>query len=167
MKKSNFQDSTDIQIVSYEPKYQSAFKNLNVEWISEFFEMEEPDYRALDHPQEFILDPGGKIFVALYRNEPVGVCALIKMDGPDYDYELAKMAVSPKAQGKGVGWKLGQAVVRSAKESGASKIYLEGNTRLTASIKLYEKLGFQKITGLPSSYQRVDIQMELDLKTIQ
>ena len=32
--------------------------------------------------------------------EPVGVCALCKMDHPLYDYELAKLAVSPEVQGK-------------------------------------------------------------------
>ncbi|WP_342749295.1 MULTISPECIES: hypothetical protein [Sphingobacterium] len=30
----------------------------------------------------------------------MGVCLLIKMDHPAFDYELAKMAVSPKAQGR-------------------------------------------------------------------
>lgn len=152
-----------VQVVEYEPKYQSVFRSLNVEWISTYFEMEEADYEALDHPEEHILNKGGKIFVALYKNEPVGVCALIKMDDPDYDYELAKMAVSPKAQGKNIGSILGQAAVDSAKELGASKIYLAGNTRLKASIHLYHKLGFKKITGHSSPYKRVDIQMGLDL----
>ncbi|MCS2304494.1 hypothetical protein NXX23_23480 [Bacteroides ovatus] len=46
------------------------------------------DYKALDHPKEYILDKGGAILVALYKDEPVGVCALCKMDHPLYDYEL-------------------------------------------------------------------------------
>lgn len=157
-------ESKDVQIVSYEPKYKTAFRQLNVEWISQYFEIEENDRKALDNPEEYILDKGGKIFVALYRNEPVGVCALIKSDHPDYDFEMAKMAVSPKAQGKSIGWLLGQAIVSSAKELGGGKIYLEGNTILKASINLYQKLGFQKIAGKPSNYKRVNIQMELDLK---
>jgi len=121
-------ESKDVQIVEYERKYQSAFKTLNEEWISTYFEMEEADYKALDNPEEYILNNGGKIFVALYHDEPLGVCAIIKMDDPNYDFELAKMAVSPKAQGKSIGWLLGQAIVESAKELGASKIYLESNT---------------------------------------
>lgn len=52
--------------------------------------MEEADYKALDNPQEYILDKGGQIFVALYKGEPVGVCALIKMFNDEYDYEMAK-----------------------------------------------------------------------------
>src|SRR6218665_3552402 len=157
-------ESKDVEIVEYEPKYQSSFRNLNVEWISNYFEMEETDYKSLDNPQEYILDKGGKILVALYKDEPLGVCALIKMNDKDYDFEMAKMAVSPKAQGKNIGWLLGQAIINSAKELGASKLYLESNTILKPAINLYYKLGFVKISGRPTPYQRANIQMELDLK---
>ena len=157
-------ESKNVKIVDYDPKYQSAFKALNEEWISAYFEMEEADYKALDNPEEYILNKGGKILVALYNEEPLGVCALIKMDDPDYDFELAKMAVSPKAQGKNIGWLLGQAIISKAKESGASKIYLESNTILKPAINLYYKLGFQKVSGRSTPYQRCNIQMELDLK---
>lgn len=157
-------ESKDVQIIAYEPKYQSAFKSLNEEWISTYFEVEEADRKALDNPEEYILSRGGKIFVALYNGEPLGVCALIKMDDPDYDFEMAKMAVSPKAQGKNIGYLLGQAVIQSAKELVASKIYLESNTVLKPAINLYYKLGFQKISGRPTPYKRANIQMELVLK---
>jgi DNA-binding MarR family transcriptional regulator/N-acetylglutamate synthase-like GNAT family acetyltransferase len=154
-------ESQDVQIVDFEPQYREAFRALNVEWISTYFEMEEMDYKALDNPEEYILNKGGKIFVALYRNEPVGVCALIKMKDSDYDFEMAKMAVSPKAQGKNIGFLLGQAIVNSARELGAGKIYLESNTILKPAINLYYKLGFQKVYGLATPYKRCNIQMEL------
>lgn len=157
-------ESKDVKIVAYEPKYQSVFKDLNEEWISSYFEMEEADYKALDNPKEYILDNGGKILVALYNDEPLGVCALIKMDGDKYDYEMAKMAVSPKAQGKNIGFLLGQAIVNEAKDLGASKIYLESNTILKPAINLYYKLGFKKIVGNPTPYKRCNIQMELSLE---
>lgn len=156
-------ESKDVQIVDYDPKYQSAFKSLNEEWISTYFEMEEADYKALDHPKEYILDKGGKIWFALYKNEPVGVCALIKMNDPNFDFEMAKMDVSPNVQGKSIGWLLGQAVVEHAKAAGASKIYLESNTILKPAINLYYKLGFQKIAGHATPYKRCNIQMEFDL----
>ncbi|MNK21067.1 Acetyltransferase (GNAT) family protein [compost metagenome] len=157
-------ESKNVQIVDYEPKYQQAFKSLNEEWISNFFEMEEADYKALDNPREYILDKGGKILVALYDNEPLGVCALIKMDDPDYDFEMSKMAVSPKAQGKSIGWLLGQAIINKAKELGASKLYLESNTILKPAINLYYKMGYEKIIGRPTPYKRCNIQMKFDLK---
>ncbi|MBW1658831.1 bifunctional helix-turn-helix transcriptional regulator/GNAT family N-acetyltransferase [Flavobacterium quisquiliarum] len=156
-------ESKDVEIVEYEPKYKEAFRTLNVEWISKYFEMEESDYKALDNPEEYILKKGGKILVALYENEPVGVCALIKMQNSEYDFEMAKMAVSPKAQGKSIGWLLGKAITDKAKELGAKKIYLESNTILKPAINLYYKLGFEKVFGLETPYKRCNIQMELVL----
>lgn len=161
--KKKLRESKEVQIVQYQPHYQAVFKALNEEWISTYFEMEETDYKALDNPEEYILNKGGKIFVALYNGEPLGVCALIKMDDPIYDFEMAKMAVSPKAQGKNIGWLLGQAVINEAKQLGASKIYLESNTILKPAINLYYKLGFKKIVGRPTPYKRANIQMELEL----
>lgn len=154
-------ESKAVQIVEYSDKYQSAFRELNVEWISAYFGMEEADYKALDDPEGYILSRGGKILVALYRDEPVGVCALIKMDDPDYDYELAKMAVSPGVQGKGVGYLLGQSALAEARKLGASKVYLESNTILKPAINLYHKLGFEKVVGRNTPYKRCNIQMEV------
>lgn len=156
-------EGKDVRIVAYEQRYQSVFRSLNEEWIATYFEMEEADYRVLDNPQEYILDKGGRIFVALYNNEPLGVCALIKGGNPNYDFEMGKMAVSPKAQGKNIGWLLGQAVVNTAKELGANNIYLESNTVLKPAINLYYKLGFKIIAGQPSPYKRSNIHMLLDL----
>lgn len=158
-------EAAKVTIVDYQPKYKAAFKALNEEWISSWFKMEAADYKSLDHPEKNIIDKGGHIFVALYNEEPVGVCALVKMDDPDYDYELAKMAVSQKAQGKSIGWLLGQAIVEKAKALGARNIYLESNTILKPAISLYNKLGFKKIAGRPTPYERANIQMTLDLRS--
>jgi DNA-binding MarR family transcriptional regulator/N-acetylglutamate synthase-like GNAT family acetyltransferase len=154
-------ESKDVQVVDYEPEYQPAFKQLNEEWITQYFKMEATDYKSLDHPDEYILNKGGHILIALYNNEPVGTCALIKMDNDMY--ELAKMAVSPKAKGKGIGFILGNASIAKAKELGAKKIYLESNTILKPAINLYHKLGFKKVTGIPSPYERCNIQMILEV----
>ncbi len=156
-------ESQQVRIVDYTPKYRKAFHDLNEEWISKYFKMEAADHRALDNPKGYIIDKGGFILVALYNEEPVGVCAMIKMNDPEYDFEMAKMAVSPKAQGKNIGFLLGQAVIQKAKEMGASKIYLESNTVLQPAISLYHKLGFHRVVGRPSPYERSNIQMELTL----
>jgi DNA-binding MarR family transcriptional regulator/GNAT superfamily N-acetyltransferase len=154
-------ESAAVQIVDYKPAYQKAFQQLNEEWITKYFTMEEADHKALSNPQKNIIAKGGFIFVALYNNEPVGVCALMKMKDPVYDYELAKMAVSPAAQGKSIGWLLGKASIDKARSMGAKKIYLESNTKLQPAINLYHKLGFQKVVGHPTPYERCNIQMEL------
>ncbi|QLC67653.1 GNAT family N-acetyltransferase [Flavobacterium sp. LPB0248] len=154
-----------VEITTYKPKYLKSFKDLNIEWISTYFEVEPNDVKALDHAEEYIINKGGEIFSAILDNEVLGVCALIKSDGKNYDYELAKMAVSPKAQGKGVGLLLAKSAIKWATEKGASKVYLESNTKLKPAIKLYEKLGFKEVEGLSSSYNRVDIQMMLILNS--
>jgi DNA-binding MarR family transcriptional regulator/GNAT superfamily N-acetyltransferase len=154
-------ESKEVEILNYAPIYKTAFKQLNEEWISRYFKMEPSDYKALDHPQENIIDKGGYILMALYQGEPVGTCALIKMD--EDTFELAKMAVSPKAKGKGIGWLLGNAAIHKARQVNAKKLYLESNTILKPAINLYHKLGFKKITGIPSPYERCNIQMELAL----
>ncbi|WP_343306287.1 bifunctional helix-turn-helix transcriptional regulator/GNAT family N-acetyltransferase [Chitinophaga niabensis] len=153
-------ESARVQIVDYKPAYREAFRTLNEEWISTWFKMEEADHKALDDPKGYILNKGGHILVALYEGAPVGVCALIKMKDPEYDFELAKMAVSPRAQGKNIGWLLGNAVIEKARSLGARKIYLESNTVLKPAINLYYKLGFQKVIGRATPYERCNIQME-------
>lgn len=163
MDKKKERNSESVKIVDYTPQYQEVFRNLNKEWISAYFEMEDSDYKALDHPNEYILDKGGFILVALYNDEPLGVCAMIKMNDSEYDFELAKMAVSPKAQGKNIGFLLASAIIEKAKTMGAKKIYLESNTVLKPAINLYHKLGFVKVVGKPTPYTRCNIQMELNL----
>jgi len=152
-------ESLEVQIVDYTPSMQPAFRFLNEEWITKYFRMEESDYKALDHPREYILDKGGHIFMALYKGEPVGACAIIPMD--DGGFELAKMAVSPRAQGLGIGFLIGQACIDKARALGARRVYLESNTALKPAINLYHKLGFRKVAGPPSPYERCNIQMEL------
>jgi len=151
-------ERTDIGLVPYSEKYRKVFKDLNIEWISKYFKMEEADLKYLDHPENNILKKGGYIAMALYKNKPVGTCALVKMDKDSF--ELAKMAVSPECRGKGIGYLLGRHVMDKAKHLGAKKLYLESNTLLKPAIDLYYKLGFQKVARQPSPYERCNIQME-------
>jgi DNA-binding MarR family transcriptional regulator len=154
-------ESTAVEIVDYTPDYQQAFRQLNEEWITKYFRMEESDYKALDHPREYIIDKGGHIYIGLYKGEPVAACALIPMD--DGGFELAKMAVSPRAQGLGIGYLIGKACIEKARSLSARRLYLESNTTLKPAINLYHKLGFRKAAGPASPYERANIQMELIL----
>ena len=154
----------EVQIIEYEPQYKEAFKALNEEWIKTFFVMEPGDYKLLDHPEEQILNNGGYIAFALLNGEAVGTCALVKATDKPLSFELSKMAVSPKAQGKKIGYLLGNALVEKAKELKAERLFLETNSILVPAIKLYEKLGFKHIPITNAGYDRVDVQMELDLK---
>ena len=156
-------EAKNIEVVDYLPKYKSVFKTLNEEWIVKYFKIEPMDTKILSNPKRYIINKGGYIKIAIYNNEPVGVCSLIPVNNSDYDFELAKMAVSPKAQGLGIGWILGQAIIQQSKKLGGKKLYLESNTILEPAIKLYEKMGFKKIVGHASPYKRSNIQMVLDI----
>lgn len=149
---------TGIQIVDFTPAFRQAFQDLNEAWINKYFELEEDDIQTLIHPEK-IIQNGGFIFVALKNEEAVGVCALRKM--PAGSYELSKMAVTEKAQGLGIGRKLAEAAIAKAQQVQAKRIYLEGNTLLEASIRLYKKLGFKEILDQHSQYKRVNIIMEI------
>ncbi|WP_201985919.1 GNAT family N-acetyltransferase [Hymenobacter rubidus] len=151
----------DISIIDFESAHQPAFRALNHEWISQYFTLEEPDHQMLDDPQTFILNSGGHILMAVYQNEIVGTCALIKEH--DGVYELAKMAVAPAAQGLGIGWALGQSILCKARQLGARRVELVSNSKLAPALSLYDKLGFRAAPLRPSPYQRGDVRMVLDL----
>ena len=144
----------------FRPGDQPIFRQLNEEWISRYFTLEPADLKALDYPEEYILAPGGCILLAEVAGQVVGTCALIKM--ADGGYELAKMAVSPAAQGQRIGYLLGQAAVQRVRELGGHRLYLESNSKLAPALSLYRKLGFRDLAQHnPSPYARADVQMEL------
>ncbi|MFT4535659.1 MAG: GNAT superfamily N-acetyltransferase [Saprospiraceae bacterium] len=157
--RTKLEKASRIKIMDCLPKYYSDFKQLNEEWIKAYFILEDADKRALDDPEGYILSKGGKILCAIEGESVLGVCALMKMEDNNFDYELAKMAVSPAAQGKGIGYQLGLAVIEKAKSLGATNLFLESNTKLKPALSLYHKLGFQKIEGYSSPYERSNIQM--------
>ena len=150
-----------LSIQDFQIQHAQAFRDLNYEWISTYFQVEESDRKMLENPQTHILDKGGAILIAELDQTPVGTCALIKMD--ETTYELAKMAVSPKARGQQIGYKLGLATIKRAKDLGGKLLYLETNSSLKPAIRLYQKLGFQDTCGHDSPYSRCNVQMEIAL----
>ena len=150
-----------VTILDFEPQHAVKFRELNEEWITQYFVMEEADHKSLGDPQGYILDKGGYILMARYNYEIVGTCALIN-DGNGV-FELAKMAVAPKAQGLKIGKLLGEAAIQKARKAGAAKLYLVSNRRLETALNLYKRLGFVEVPMPPSIYKRADIKMEIAL----
>lgn len=153
--------SAAARVVDYESRHRRAFHDLNVEWITTYFGLEEADRRVLDDPEGTILREGGAILMAEEGDRIVGCCALLRIE-PDV-YELAKMAVTPTARGKGIGVLLGRAAVRRARELGARRIELVSNTALRPALGVYRKLGFVEAPLGSSEYARADIRMVLTL----
>jgi len=154
-------ETAAVTILDFEPEHAAKFRELNEEWITRYFVMEEADHKSLGDPQGYILDKGGYILMAKYNNELVGTCALIN-EGNGL-YELAKMAVTPKAQGLKIGKLLGEAAIQKAKAAGANKVYLVSNRRLETALNLYKRLGFVEVPMPPSIYERANIKMEIEL----
>ena len=155
--------SAGIEIIDYTPKYRQAFKDLNQEWIDKFFVMEQHDYKMLDAAESYILGRGGHIFMALLEGEAVGTCALQKMYNSPYDFELTKMGVTPKVQGRSIGYRLALAIIEKARELGGKTLYLESNTKLEPAIRMYRQLGFEELEFSSSPYARANIQMVMEL----
>jgi N-acetylglutamate synthase-like GNAT family acetyltransferase/DNA-binding MarR family transcriptional regulator len=154
-------ESLSITVRDFESGDAKAFKSLNERWVKEHFRMEESDRRVLGDPQGEILDKGGSILVAVDEGKTAGVCALLPHGKGCL--ELTKLAVSPAAQGKGIGQVLTLAAIQRARDLGTKRLFLESNTVLEAAISLYRKLGFVEIQGGESHYERCNIQMELKL----
>lgn len=143
----NIQPAEKIEIVDYRPAYRKHFISLNREWIEEHFTMEESDEKILSDPNGKIIRKGGAILFALKDGETVGTCALVKHG--EEQYELTKMAVAPRARGRGIGTKLARAAIERARASGARALYLHTSPKLAQAIHIYEKLGFRKTDDSP------------------
>lgn len=154
--------TTPLTIVPFRPDLAPAFAELNRAWIERLFSLEDSDWKVLRNPQTAIIAPGGQIFFALDGTQPIGTVAAIRVSSSTY--ELAKMAVSPTHQGRGIGELLGRAVIGHAREAGAGKVYLETNSSLANAIRLYQRLGFvHRAAPARSEYARADVYMELAL----
>src|SRR5271168_741454 len=142
-----------------------AFRLLNEEWIARYFSLEEHDHVQLRDPEYNILRTGGQIVMALAGEERIGCCALI-FERPGV-FEVAKMAVSERYRGKGIGRKLLEYAIAEAKALGAHRLELATNTKLANAVHLYESLGFRHLAPErvePSPYIRANVFMELDLQ---
>lgn len=152
-----------IKIVKFHNEYRQKFKELNLDWLNKYFEVEDEDLKALENPDAYYINSGGEIFFALIDDEICGTCAIKKIS--NRIYELSKMAVSEIYQGKQVGKKLALTAIGFAYEKGAEKIILETSPKLTAAINLYKKLGFEILhEELKSNYRRALFRMQLNLK---
>ncbi|HAY34570.1 MAG TPA: helix-turn-helix domain-containing GNAT family N-acetyltransferase [Ignavibacteria bacterium] len=134
------------------------FRDINYEWIKKYFKVEKEDRKQLENPGKEIIENGGVIFFAEYKDMIAGTAALLKKE--NNSYELAKMAVRDEVQGKQIGKKLGIAVIEKAKRLKCNNLYLETNATLTPAINLYKSIGFEEAEMKdPSKYERATFRM--------
>ncbi len=147
-----------IEILDFEPSLAAHFRDLNIEWLEKYFQVEPLDHEVLNHPQEHVIDPGGSILFARVGGDVVGTVAL-KHHG-DAVYELTKMAVTGSSQGLGVGRRLLDACIARYRELGGKTLFLESESGLATAVGLYERSGFEHATPpQPPAYERADVYM--------
>ena len=151
-----------VEIVTYRPEFAEDFATLNREWLEKYFTVEPLDEEYLSDPEGHIMELGGEIFFAVEGECVIGTCAAIPRD--DGTIELAKLAVTPAAQGRGLGRALSMAVIEFAKARQPKNLYLVSSTKLGPALRLYETLGFRHLPfPWPPPYTDADVYMELDI----
>lgn len=150
--------TSDLHIIEFDESLSSHFKELNVAWLQKYFYVEVIDEEMLSNPKKYIIDTGGHIFFAKFKDEIAGTFALMKVSNEEY--ELGKMAVGERFQEQKIGNKLLQFAIDKVRELGASKLVLFSNTMLGPAIHLYKKYGFVEVPLGNSEYKRSNIKME-------
>jgi GNAT superfamily N-acetyltransferase len=143
--------------ITYDTRYKTAYRDLNLEWIEKYFTAEKKDHEQLDNPEECLAE-GGQIFFVLDGERAIGTCAMYKTG--EKQFELAKMAVSPSYRGQGLGDLLIDVSESWAKAQGAEEILILSNTVLEPAIRLYHKHGFKTTyLGPNPDYERANIEL--------
>lgn len=150
-----------LRIITFDPRHRDEFKRLNVAWLSKYFRVEPIDERVLGNPEDEILRGGGEILFALVEDEVVGTVALKPEGGI---FELTKMAVDERWQGRGFGKRLLDAACELARERGAPKLVLYSQRTLKAAVAMYAKYGFVEVPLVDKRYARCNVKMERELR---
>jgi len=151
------------KIIPFTAELSTVFRDLNLDWLEQYFYVEPHDRDLLDQSEDVIINKGGYIF--FYKEDGLisGTFALIKIS--EDVFELGKMAVSKTMRGKGIGQKMLQFCLNFAQQEGWEKLILYSNTSLENSIYIYRKYGFTEIpVDVDNPYARGNIKMEKVLR---
>ena len=112
----------------------------------------------LNLPGTAYTDASLSALTAFYQTQPQAAYFVLEADdgqilggagvGPYSDgvCELQKLYLKKSARGQGYGRQLIETCLDFAKQH-YQQIYLESHTNLAVALKVYEKMGFQKLTG--------------------
>ncbi len=90
--------------------------------------------------------PGSVLWVAEVDGIPVGCCGIFPTEGLENSYaELVKYYLAREARGLGIGRQLMEHCIRSARELGYGRLYLESLPQFSKAVRIYEKLGFREL----------------------
>jgi putative acetyltransferase len=151
-----------VTVIAFDPSLRDEFRRLNIAWLERYFSVEPIDERVLGNPEAEILAHGGEVLFALVEGQVVGTVAL-KVEDED-SFELTKMAVDERWQGRGYGQCLMETAVQVAQERGKQRVVLYTHSSLGPAIALYRKNGFVDMPGAScDKYERCNVRLQLKL----
>jgi putative acetyltransferase len=151
------------RIETYRDQYRADFERLNRDWIETFFVLEDADREIFRDPDRAVIERGGQIFFVVDEDGVQGTCAVVPHE-PGI-FEIAKMAVSAGARGRGYGDLLMETSVEFARRAGARRVVIVSNTVLAPAIRLYQKHGFVRVPlDQHERFARANIRLERALR---
>jgi putative acetyltransferase len=101
-----------------------------------------------DHLYEMFQERGSIYFVAEQNGQIMGGAGIYPSEGlPPDTCELVKMYLRPEARGKGLGKLLIDSCLKFARGFGYQQVYIETMPELKKAVSIYEKFGFEYLTG--------------------
>ena len=133
-KRDNLQIARVIRAVLVElgvPKVGTAYEDKTLDAMFDYYQKEKADY-----------------FVVVENGEVIGGGGIAQLDNYEGNVcELQKMYFLSLARGRGLGTEMIDLCLKTAKELGYEKCYLETMSYMEAAQKLYKRYGFGYLDG--------------------
>ncbi|MEZ4670905.1 MAG: GNAT family N-acetyltransferase [Anaerolineae bacterium] len=107
---------------------------------------------------------GATVLVTENLNAIVGCGILMREDGSELIGRIVRMSVATSEQGKGLGRRIGEALLRVAQERGFQRVLVETNDDWHSALRLYQSLGFhEERRAVSPEFGFVEVHMALEL----
>ena len=110
---------------------------------------------------EDLITKGAAVYFAVEQEKAIATCMVVPRN--NQVWELCKLATDEHYMGKGAGSAVLKSCMDYAKKHGAKKLMIVSNTILSAAMHLYAKAGFKEVPIDNREYERVNIQLELNI----
>lgn len=150
----------DFVMIDYEDRYLQALKDISLPWLEGGDILEPADIEQLEHPER-VLDGGGRIFLAMVGEEPVGMM-MLELFGNGVA-EPFKFGVKEPYRNRGIGKALMGKTIDAARALGVHTLVLTSHHSLEAALHIYESFGFRYEHHDNVAFALSDIEMKREL----
>jgi len=106
--------------------------------------------------------PTGRLLLARIAGSTAGCAASRRID--DDACEMKRLYTRPMFRGRGIGRRLAESIIASAREIGYRKMRLDTLATMTEAIALYRSLGFRTIEAYYDNPIPSAVYLELDIR---